>query len=315
LSPDIPIHPDQCRIILRAMGTIARANGSSGPQASELLRVASQALDTPERLARAQPIEPGEAAAALVDGRIRDLAVAALVVTACMDEPVTVTALGVLKRFATVIEPRGRNPWVTNLERWLQGRTTLATIDTLRRLPLIRDSLRHLWRAEGLRGAATLPRLFLSRGRQNAELAWRYKRLGLQAEGTLGRAYWEHMTKHRLPFPGEPRNLTEFQQAHDMAHVLTGYDTSPEGELQLAAFFSGQRRSFSFLFLALLMFQLGVKVGASTEPSRGRFQPERALRALRRGAATPVDPQVCEYGPLLALPLSEVRRRFHVPPD
>ena len=45
-----------------------------------------------------------------------------------------------------------------------------------------------------------------------------------------GREFWQHMTSRKFAFPGEPGGLLERQCHHDLTHVLTGYDTDPDGE-------------------------------------------------------------------------------------
>ena len=47
-----------------------------------------------------------------------------------------------------------------------------------------------------------------------------------------------------------------------MTHVLSGYTTDPDGEVQVASFHAGYRRKdpFTFVFFVLLQFHLGVRM-------------------------------------------------------
>src|SRR6185436_575458 len=106
--------------------------------------------------------------------------------------------------------------------------------------------------------------------------------------------FWEHMTSRKFSFPGEPGGLLEKQLHHDLTHVLCGYDTDPEGECQIAAFYAGYYKQdpFSFLFLVLCMFQVGVPLAPNSDfvtTAKLTFAPEKVLRAMQRGAGVKVD--------------------------
>ncbi|HEX6767646.1 MAG TPA: Coq4 family protein [Polyangiaceae bacterium] len=76
------------------------------------------------------------------------------------------------------------------------------------------------------------------------------ERLRELAPGTLGRAYGDHMVRAGLSpdFMGECRAsdpllaylADRIFRTHDIAHVVTGYDTSVSGELSLQGFSFGQ---------------------------------------------------------------------------
>ena len=66
---------------------------------------------------------------------------------------------------------------------------------------------------------------------------------------TLGRAYLEHLKKNSLKIQFYPEASAErpvdylshrLYRAHDLWHVLLGYDVSPQGELELQAFSMAQ---------------------------------------------------------------------------
>jgi hypothetical protein len=48
---------------------------------------------------------------------------------------------------------------------------------------------------------------------EDAEVAWKYKSLGLLPQDTLGRLFWEHSTRNRFGFPGK-------KELFDVAKVL-----------------------------------------------------------------------------------------------
>ena len=78
-------------------------------------------------------------------------------------------------------------------------------------------------------------------------------------------------------------------------------------------FSAGQRRdygdSFTFVVIVLATFHLGLRVSPSVvQPSRGAFDPERALAAFVRGRGVRVDVMgPWNYSELMPLPLAEAR--------
>lgn len=146
----------------------------------------------------------------------------------------------------------------------------------------------------------------------SADRLWSYRRLGLLPEGTLGRAYWTHMTDTGFGFPGEKGGIPGPVAYHDVAHVLAGHDTTPLGEMQQGSFQAGNRREDGFFFLqfVLLQFHHGVKITPTAPPRYGQFQPDVVLWAIHRGAQCPVDmTHQWDFWPLMQLPLEQARAR------
>ena len=100
---------------------------------------------------------------------------------------------------------------------------------------------------------------------------------------------------------------------HDIVHIISGYDSDLEGELQTLAFTAGMRQEdpFSALFLVLLQFTAGLKALAR---ARTLFDPAKVLRALERGRGTAVDfSQKHDYWDEMEQPIAALRERFGVP--
>ena len=123
------------------------------------------------------------------------------------------------------------------------------------------------------------------------QVACKYKQLGLCAEGTLGREFWEHCTKNKFSMPGEKGGIPERLVFHDFGHVLAGYDTRPESEIQQGAFQGGfvRQDGFAFLMFAIIQFHLGQKITPVTDGRTGLFDVPKVLRAAHRGASCKVD--------------------------
>ena len=78
---------------------------------------------------------------------------------------------------------------------------------------------------------------------------------------------------------------------HDIAHVLTGNDTSTLGEIQRGSFQGGNRREDGFFFVqfVLLQFHQGIHITPPVAPNPGHFEPDKVLWAIHRGARCNVD--------------------------
>jgi hypothetical protein len=104
--------------------------------------------------------------------------------------------------------------------------------------------------------------------------------------------------------------------------VLGGYDTEPEGEVQVASFSAGYKRAepFYLIMFSVLIFSTGVNVrptaGFTTVGVLGKPGiAERMFAAIERGSQVNADlSDKWDYWPYVELPLDEVRRRLNVVP-
>jgi hypothetical protein len=197
---------------------------------------------------------------------------------------------------------------------WLSARARphLTRFDMMRRIMGKVGS--RAYREEGFAGIRKMLAPFT--GGEDPEVAWKYKQLGLLPEGTLGREFWEHCTKNRFAVPGEKGGIPERLVFHNFGHVLAGYDTRPESEIQQGAFQEGFIREdgFAFLMFVVIQFHLGVKVTPVTDGQTGLFDVAKVLRAAQRGAACKVDLSH-RWDPFAVAdaPLDQIRAEYGVP--
>ncbi|WP_428267544.1 hypothetical protein [Haliangium sp.] len=154
-------------------------------------------------------------------------------------------------------------------------------------------------------------------------LAARFKTLAELPDDTLGRCLFDHYDGNGFSFPGEAGGFPVGAVFHDVGHVLAGYDTSPEGELQIASFQAGYRRTehafFTVLF-AVLVHTAGVNVAPFPMPKHpGRIGEgdlaARMLHALQRGSQMTVDlGDDWDFWQYAEVPLAQARQRLGVPP-
>lgn len=95
-------------------------------------------------------------------------------------------------------------------------------------------------------------------------LTARYERLADLDEGTFGRAFHHHYRTNGYAFPGGADGLVEaWATPHDSLHILSGYSTSAQGELLVAAFTGAMFKApvdfmESHIVPTILIYHLGV---------------------------------------------------------
>jgi hypothetical protein len=254
-----------------------------------------------------EPISFDEVARAVVDPHRRKRAVQLAIVTALVEgAPVEATEAVVRELAGTLgLDEAG----VDVLYEVAHGHALLARFDMFRRFS------RFVRKAKGFPGIFRTALPMLGIGRGDPELAARYEALGTCAPGTLGRAFHEHIRGNGFKFPGEPGGMP--LPFHDIGHVVAGYGTDPQGEIQQAAFQAGfaRRDGFTFLLFGILQFHVGMRITPVAKGYHGLFDVERVLTALRRGAACKVDfSEGYDIFPDKERPLEEVRADLGVTP-
>jgi ubiquinone biosynthesis protein Coq4 len=260
------------------------------------------------------PVTPAEVASAFPEELWRRRVVQAMVAMTVIDGDAGADELALVESFAAALGIDDHS--VRNLERVIEGDLLRLRVDIVRRSVFARQMMRELWQEKGVRGLWEL-NVARKKGNPDPELAWRYKRLGLLPEGTLGRLYWIYMAERKLAFPGEEGGFLEKLVRHDLTHVLTGYGTDPAGEAQIAAFNAGYKHEdpFAPIFMVLVTFQLGVRTLPVVEPAKLTLDPHALVRAMQRGAAANLDvTDNWDYWPLLDKPIDEARRTLGIGP-
>jgi len=207
------------------------------------------------------------------------------------------------------------DPVTAVIEAVLQGKPFKARMLTMRRMMRVMAKEARL--KEGWKGVARMFAALALKAPVNMDKLWRYKRLGMLPDGTLGREYWKHMTDVGFGFPGEPAGIPDSIAYHDVAHVLAGHDTTPLGEIQQGSFQGGNRREDGFFFIqfVILQFHQGIKITPVAPPATDNFIPEKVLWAIHRGARCNVDvTHQWNFWPLMELPIEEARERVALMP-
>ena len=137
--------------------------------------------------------------------------------------------------------------------------------------------------------------------------------------GSLGRGLWEFYQQRGFRLPGELGGGNAALAHHDWVHLLTGYDTTPIGELEVTAFMAAASRSRGAMlgFLgAVSIYETGllrsVVLGADyAQTLTAPGAVERVAAAIQRGAACRVDPLLAvDYFALADQPVALIRQQW-----
>ena len=260
---------------LRALKTIALANGDFAEGERAMLTAAAMAYGSDADLEALEPIAPADLAAAVPDpaDRLRVLQACMLMSLADMDESrEEVAVLDSFRKAMHVDEPR-----MATLLSLAAERRRMARFHFMRTAKGGRSQLKGVRFGDVLRTLGVLA--------PDPERTDKYKALASKPEGTLGREFARYMDKNGFPWRGEKGGMPEAALHHDFTHVLTGYDTDPKGEIEVASFTAGMKKTDPFFFLIFVMLEfhagLGIRPGQPKFP--GNYEPDRAFRAHLRG--------------------------------
>lgn len=298
---------------LRAIKTVALADGIIHDLERALIdSVQKYILGTDHAFDAIEPIKPKELAEAVPKGVYRDRILRGCVITALIDTQASKTERDVVEAFADALEV-DRAPF-DSLHRIVAGRLRLFRLDVGRR-SFIGHKLGQHVEMKGVRGLAEIAAGFA--GFENPKLADKYRALEKRAEGTLGRGYFDFMKKNEFAFSGEKGGAPEPIVFHDCVHVLAEYGTSAEEEVQIIGFQSGFQRYdpfFSILF-GIAQFHLGLQLSPVATSATRAIDPEKLLRALKRGTAVNLDLSD-KWDPWsdFDVPVEELRKRYNILP-
>ena len=152
------------------------------------------------------------------------------------------------------------------------------------------------------------------------ELGERLRAMQDLPEGTLGWAYVDFYRRHGFTLPGDDPSMPAVMVAHDMCHVIAGYEPVAEGEIALGAMqlalADTQAHWVGFLG-NLAVHEAGIinkegfvgKTATLDRPGAADYM----ARAMVRGTQCTGDFTTADHLALAALPLAEVRAQFGIP--
>lgn len=158
------------------------------------------------------------------------------------------------------------------------------------------------------------------REKPDQALAARYRALAALQEGTLGRTFAEFYRDNGFAFAGEPSGLNErFASPHDCTHILSGYDTTPQGELLVSTFTAGMHPKepmSGHILPVILSWHLGIELAELPGEVKGQLDPAKFWNAWERGSQVSVDVFADDWSLWHAAPesLGALRARYRIAP-
>jgi hypothetical protein len=181
------------------------------------------------------------------------------------------------------------NPMLRVAHRYAKGSLGLALID------FQRSGYMELWETERANALHTSHELAdaWEQCSLDPQLAAQWEALRDLPPGTLGREVVRFYDARGFAFPGTPGSAPPLLAQHDWVHVLAGYGSTVESELEVFAFIARANddpRAFSLLAMVVSLFETGyLASGAGLFVyDRGHLSHEgmavRLADAMRRGA-------------------------------
>lgn len=300
--------------ILRAMASIARADDDGALSDADVAAIRSAAtilfrFDEPVDPRALRAIEPAELAAAGVQGGD---ALVPMVVIAAVDGELRPAGVDLLRRYAAAIGVS--DSAVDDLDDLVRGHLAEARADMLRRN---RESITGEWVEDtGSYGEWLMP----YRTQPDPDLAARYRALAECPSGSFGHEFARFYAVNGFGFPGEPDSPTEqFTTPHDSAHVLSGYDTSVQGELLVSTFTAGMHHLEGLaghILPVIVSWQLGIPLTELAGSTTGALDARKLWVAWTRGDATTADTfsSGWDFWAHVDEPLEDLRAAMGVPP-
>ena len=158
-------------------------------------------------------------------------------------------------------------------------------------------------------------------GRADAALAARYEALARLPPDTFGHVFWAHFKDNSYTFPGDPTALNAaFSVPHDSAHVLSGYDTTPRGELLVSTFTAAMHPRYPMaghVLPVIFSWHLKVQINAVAKDAAGALDPDEFWHAWAGGAAATVDTFApdWDFWACVDVPIRALRTRWSIPAE
>lgn len=314
--------PELAHVGLQAMTMVAKAaqGGLNQPQQALLAAAQQIILHTDLDVEALPPITPAELATKFKRSELAHQLIRGMVVMSLADGPTSPEQSELIAAFAHALEVK--EPAIKTIQDLAEQHLLLFRLDFYRRSHL-RDYIATQYRTQGgiigvAKGILGLRGLI-----EDQELAQRFYALGHLPNDTLGYHFFHHYKDSDFAFPGEKGGFPVGGVFHDLGHVLGGYGTTPEGEMQVGAFQAGYRRTpdaFFTLLFPLLIFSAGINVAPIELPDMHGLMGQKdvaakVLVALKRGAAMTVDLGAdWDFWPHMDQPLEAVRQRMEIVP-
>jgi ubiquinone biosynthesis protein Coq4 len=293
------------------LGAVDVDGGATDEQRAVIAAIVSGYWGRPDLdLDELEPFDPAAAAAAITQdahrSRVREL----MVLLELCRHPLSDAQLRRVEEYAAALDQSG--PGLTIARTLVREGAEAAMADYSRYL----DDTSQMLAEPSLRDAYTTVLTA-----PDVELAARLRALHDLPEGTLGYEYVEFYRRNGITLPGDDPNMPAVFVAHDMCHVIGGYEPTGQGEIALGAMQLAltDNHAHWMQFLGNLAvheagFLSTATVTAKTATLTREGATDMLARAMLRGSQCTGDFTTADHLALAEVPLAEVRARFGVPP-
>ena len=152
-------------------------------------------------------------------------------------------------------------------------------------------------------------------------VARRYQSLESFPKGSLGHSFFHWYRDRQWALPGEHKSTSELLVNHDCCHILGGFNTDTQGEMNVAAFQAGlftDGFGFESLLEVMLDFHLGKSFSTTTgliAPETGQFIPDAAMAGYEKGLACNINLiQDLDFWGVAEEQVIALRQLYEIPP-
>jgi hypothetical protein len=240
-------------------------------------------------------------------------AVRFLAVIALVDGTLDKDKISLVLKYAAELDVHER--YLRQLAESANGNVSWALAD------MTRQNIKSLWNQPWSDEEDVMSLLLPYAGdRADPALVERHEALGSLPTGTLGRGYWEVYKKNGYAFPDDPKGVNEaFARPHDSTHVISGYNTTPHGEILVSTFTAGMHPILPMeghILPVIFSWHLGIEINKLAGSFRGAFDPEQFWIAWVRGTQITVDLFAPEWNfwAHVEEPIDGLRQQYGVAP-
>lgn len=245
---------------------------------------------------------------------IAEYALRLLTVTSLMDGEIEPEKINLLFKYAQAVNLYPHyllqlQKTLDNDIHWLIKDISLKNLESF-------DLFPHLQREEDIEQW-----LFPYRGKHHdPALVDRYESLQKLPKDSFGYGIWKQFKDNNYFFPGEEEGVNyAFIMPHDSLHVLSGYNTTPFGELLVSTFTATmleKKAMEGHIIPVFYSFYLGIKINNLAGASRCKMNPEAFWEAWYRGSQMQVNLFTPNWSlwEVAELPLTVLRQKYCVLP-
>lgn len=304
----------EARSFLEGMRAVATVRGTRpiDPISQEMLEsVGHHVLHAQIDINTLADRTPGELAANIGDSRRQREFVQFLILMPYLDMEVDPAQVAVVEDIAG--ELGIATDTLTDLRQVRDGRMKRLLFDYSRRALTDYADAESAWQKIGLITKT------LHQAIGDAKVAKRFLELEQLPEGSLGHSFFRFYRARSFPLPGEKKSFGELLVPHDCSHILGGFNTDMNGEMNVGGFEAGvydDSFGFELLLEVILDFHLGKKFTTLglLPPGTNHFDPDQVMIGYERGLACNVNLfKGWDFWAVAGEQLTDLRSRYGIP--